>query len=53
MDKKIIMWIIIAILVIAVIFITIKTMNLGATGQVVSSAGQAASSAGSGMVGGC
>ena len=52
MDKKIIMWIIIAILVIAVIFITIKTTNLGATGQVVSSASQAASSS-SGMVGGC
>lgn len=52
MDKKIIMWIVIAILVVAVIFVTIKTMGSG-TGQAVSTAGQVASSASGGMVGGC
>ena len=52
MDKKMIMWVIIAVLVVAVIFVTIKTMGSG-TGQAVSTASQVASSAGSGMVGGC
>ena len=52
MDKKIVMWIVIAILAIAVVFVTVKTLGSG-TGQVVSTAGQVASSASSGMVGGC
>ena len=52
MDKKIIMWIVIAILVVAVIYITLRTGGSG-TGQAVSSAGQVASSASGGMVGGC
>jgi len=54
MEKKVILWIVIAILIIAVVFVSIKTGN---TGQVVSttqSAGQATSQvASSGMVGGC
>ena len=53
MDKKIILWIIIAILVVAVIYITF--FRGGSTGSVINaaqSAGQVASS-GSGMVGGC
>ena len=53
MDRKIIMWIVIAILVIAVIFLTLK--DPASTANAVSSAGQAAAGqvASGGMVGGC
>ena len=53
MDRKIIMWIAIAVLVIAVIFLTLKSP--ASTANAASSAGQAAASqvASSGMVGGC
>ncbi len=53
MDKKMIMWIAIAVLVIAVIFLTLKAP--ASTANVASSAGQAAAgqAASSGMVGGC
>mgnify|MGYP001600712581 CR=1 FL=1 len=52
MDRKIIMWAVIAVLVAAVIFLTLKAP---ATGQVVSSAGQVVGQVPSsgGMVGGC
>ena len=52
MDRKIVLWVVIAILVIAVIFVTIKgtSAGVGQIGQAASSAGQVASS---GMVGGC
>ena len=51
MDKKTILWVVIGILVIGVIFVTAKSLNIGAVSQVASSAGAAASSGG--MVGGC
>ena len=53
MDRKIIMWIVIAVLVIAVIFLTLKAP--AGTVNAASSAGQAAAgqAASSGMVGGC
>lgn len=50
MDKKTILWIIIAILAIAVLYIVF--FKGSGTGQAVSTAGQAAQSYG-GMVGGC
>jgi hypothetical protein len=50
MDKKIILWIIIAILAIAVLYVVFKAGS--GTGQVVRSAGQAAGNL-RGMVGGC
>jgi len=50
MDKKTILWIIIAILIVAVIYIVFIKAPASGTGQVVSSVAQ---SAGSGMVGGC
>lgn len=51
MDKKLILWIVIALLVLGVIyFVFFKEPT--ASGQAVSSAGQAAKSYG-GMVGGC
>ena len=51
MDKKVILWIIIAILVVAVIYITFfRGGSTGSAVNVVQSAGQVASS---GMVGGC
>ena len=54
MDRKVILWIIIAILIIAVVYVVF--LRGGSTGQVVQtaqSAGQVASQASSGMVGGC
>lgn len=54
MDKKVVMWIVIAILAIAVVFMTIKTMNTGAASSVGQAASQVATqTASSGMVGGC
>ncbi len=52
MDKKIVLWIVIGVLVIAVAFVTVKALSVGNVQAAVSS-GQAVSSAGSGMVGGC
>jgi len=55
MERKVVMWIIIGVLVIAVVFMTLKAPSNG--GQLVSSAGQAVAQAvapaSSGMVGGC
>ena len=53
MDKKIIMWIVIAVLLVAVIFLVLKSP--ASTANVASSAGQAVGGqvASSGMVGGC
>ena len=51
MDKKVILWIIIAILVIAVIYITF--FRGGSTGSVISAGQSAGQVASSGMVGGC
>ena len=47
------MWIIIGVLVIATIFLTIKSSSLSAAQATVSVAKTAASTASSGMVGGC
>ena len=51
MEKKVVLWIIIAVLAIAVLYITL--FNGSGTGQVVQSTGQVVSQASSGMVGGC
>ena len=51
-DKKTILWIVIGILVIATIFLTFKASSIG-TGAAIASAKTAASTASSGMVGGC
>ena len=52
MDKKTILWVIIAILAVAVLYVTF--FKGAGTGQAIQSAGQAASQvASSGMVGGC
>ncbi len=57
MEKRIVLWIIIGALFLAVLFLTFKTGGAGAsTGNVVQSAGIAAKSVASssgGMVGGC
>ena len=55
MDKKVVMWIVIAVLAIAVIYMLVKTGNSGGTAQAISSASQAAASqpSSSAMVGGC
>lgn len=54
MERKVVMWIIIGVLVIAVVFMTLKAPS---NSQLVSSAGQAVAQAvkpaSSGMVGGC
>jgi len=51
MDKKVILWIVIAILVVATVYIAFfKGGSTGSAISTVQSAGQAASS---GMVGGC
>ncbi len=51
LDKRIVLWIIIAILAIAVIYVVF--FKDATTGQAIASAGQAARSSSSGMVGGC
>ncbi len=51
MDKKIILWIIIALLVIGVIYVTF--FKGGSTANVVNAANTAGQVASSGMVGGC
>jgi len=51
MDKKTILWIVIGIMVIAVVFVTAKSLSIDTAGQIANSAGAAASSGG--MVGGC
>jgi len=51
MNKKIIMWIVIAVLVAGVIFLTLKAPS--SASQVASSTGQVVQQASSGMVGGC
>ena len=53
MEKRIWLWVVIAVLFVAVLFLTFKVGNIGATGNVVQSAGSVAQSAGSAMVGGC
>ena len=56
MNKKIVMWIVIGVLVLAVVYLTFKAGNTSSAGAVVQSAGavkSAAQSAASGMVGGC
>lgn len=54
MDRRILMWIVIGILFVAVLFLIFKAGG-GATGNAVQSAGSAAKSVApsSGMVGGC
>jgi len=51
MDRKVILWIIIAILIIAVVYFTF--LKGGSTGNVISTAQSAGQVASSGMVGGC
>ena len=51
--NNIMMWIIRGVLLIATIFLTIKSSSLGAAQATVSVAKTAASTASSGMVGGC
>jgi len=51
MDKKIILWIVIALLVIAVIYVTF--FRGGSTGSAISGVQSAGQVASSGMVGGC
>ncbi len=51
-NKRIILWVIVAILAIAVIYVVFFRNN-ATVGQAIASAGQAARSSSSGMVGGC
>lgn len=51
MDKKVILWIVIAILVLAVVYVTF--FRGGSTGSAISGAQSAGQVVSSGMVGGC
>jgi len=53
--KNVMLWVVIGIMLIAIIFLTVKASSIGTgTAQAVASAAKtAASSASSGMVGGC
>jgi len=60
MERKIVLWIVIAILLIATLFLTFKTGDVSASAETVKATGLAAKSAAasapssySGMVGGC
>ena len=56
MDRRIVMWIVIGVLFIAVLFLIFKAGGGGATGNAIQTAGNAVKSAApssSGMVGGC
>ncbi len=48
-DKKTMLWVVIAVLAVVTVFVTVKTMNLGAATQTIT----AAASSGGAMVGGC
>jgi len=53
MDKKIILWIIVAVLIIAVLYFTFRSTGNVATAQASASAAKTAASSYGGMVGGC
>ena len=52
-DKKTMLWIVIGLLVLATIFLTLKASSIGAVQSVASGVQAVASTASSGMVGGC
>ena len=53
MDKKIILWIIVAVLIVAVLYFTFRSTGNVATAQAGASAVKSVASSSSGMVGGC